>query len=194
MGQGYKVTIDPALSPSSCAYRKVVNKWQVFTSNLNTFVLPTIDTRIASRSTGVVFSGTGSAGYASMAKDSNLVLDTNMFFVGCNSESTSTCQNNGTSSIADDKDPFNEDKASEKYLIRLKLKMGTAAQKIQVTGGQLKAFAVTIPAVKVYDSTGWAVVELPVSLVVSQRSQAILQIKTLGAGLKIQSVQIAESN
>jgi hypothetical protein len=194
MGQGYKVTVDPALSPISCQYRNVANKWQVFTSNLNSFVLPTADSRIFGKSLGLTLVGTGTGAYVSMVKDSKLVVDTNMYFVGCNSDSSSTCNNNGTSDISDDTDPFNEDRASITYFISLKLKMGLVTQKIQVSGGPFTDYEISIAPPTEYDASGWAVVQLPVTLTFAQRSQAILNIKTLNSGLKIQSVILAESN
>jgi hypothetical protein len=194
MGQGYKVTTDPALSPVSCQYRNVVNKWQVFTSNLNGFVLPTADSRIFDKSLGLTLVGTGTGAYVSMMKDSQLVVDTNMYFVGCNSDSSSTCNNNGTTDISDDTDPFNEDRASVTYLISLKLKMGLVTQKILLSGAQYTEYAISIAPPTDYDASGWAVVQLPVTLSFSQRSQAILNIKTLNSGLKIQSVTLTESN
>src|SRR5690606_24298255 len=87
--RGFKITVDPQLSPASCLYHNITSKADVFDSQHNAIQATANDPRILAASTDVDLAGGGQ--YVRILSGGELVLDTNQHFIGCSSSTEDTC-------------------------------------------------------------------------------------------------------
>ncbi|MDP3814207.1 right-handed parallel beta-helix repeat-containing protein [Pseudomonas sp.] len=188
-GQGYKVTVDPQQSPTTCVHRNVLNKWAVFDSQSNTFILPATDARVIQSSSGVQLSDSAEDPYVRMAPGSALAFDTNMFFVGCNSSIVDTCADQNTPSIADDQDLFNADDSNKAYYLKLEVKSGNTPKRIRFSGGGYLEEPIEIPTSA---TTEWVSLSLQLHPKVTNRAEGIFTVTTESNELLVRSLKITE--
>mgnify|MGYP000137798629 CR=1 FL=1 len=188
--QGYQVTASPLLSPESCLHRYVASKWQTFTSINNSYVFPAASPLIVNVSKDLEVKTNSIQGqYVRMARDAEMVLETNMFFIGCNTSTTDTCDDKKTSKISDDIDPLNHENSSQRYYFKMMVKSGTAVKKLMLNGGGYTNKELHVP---VNENNDWFEFRVPAHIGVKGRDDAVLNIRSLNNGLMIKSIRLTE--
>ncbi len=183
--RGFKVTVDPQLSPPSCAYHTIANKMDVFNDSSNALVAPTNDSRIMNASSGVALAGSGN--YIRILAGGQLVLNTNQHFVGCSSSTVDTCEDNGTSSVDDDIDVFNSDDPLTEYVLILHVKSGSVDKNMELSGAGLLNYGFVVPA----DLSGnWFDYQFPQKLRFSSNAEATLVFKAINSGPFISTIRL----
>ena len=184
-GRGFKVTVDPQLSPPSCAYHTIAHKMDVFSDSSNALVAQTNDSRIINASSGVELAGGGN--YLRILAGGQLVVNTNQHFVACSSSTVDTCEDNGTSNVNDDIDGFNSDDPLTEYTLIMRVKSGAVDKSMELSGAGLLNYGFVIPANL---SGNWFDYQFPQKLRFNSNAEAILVFKAINSGPFIETVRL----
>ena len=188
LSDGFTLTVDPAKSPANCAYRNITDKWQVFTSTADKYIVDLTDERIIQSATSSATVVTAdSMSFLRMLSGDSVRIQTNALFTGCNSSEDDTCDNKGTSTYLDDVDPVNSSSNYREFGLRFKVKTGGYSKRISLTGGEFNNEVLTIPS---SSEVSWFTFTAPNNLLIKNQNQSTITLKSLDNELLIDELQL----